>query len=244
MKKTGMEPLRISGKTLGTLAVADSCELCFWLVLRLKNKLPYSMFAGIFSSIDSYSKRLVHAYFDVHGAPPNWLSELGPLIGYRPPPHYSRFNFLVKEHNILLTGMPDGIFVLSDGSIVIVDYKTARFTPKQDELLPMYVVQLNAYALIARHCGFDRVGGLALVYTEPVTEACDYCVHCRTDGFDLGFVSRVLPVELNVGLVERLLARTREIWDRRKPPAPAPGCKNCALLDELLHALSRRRLSA
>ena len=34
----------------------------------------------------------------------------------------------------------------------------------------MYEVQLNAYAVIGEQKGFAPVSGLALVYTEPVTD--------------------------------------------------------------------------
>ena len=50
------EQIRISAKNLGSLALPDCCKKCFYIKLKLKNKLHWQIFPGIFSSIDSYSK--------------------------------------------------------------------------------------------------------------------------------------------------------------------------------------------
>jgi len=68
---------------------------------------------------------------------------------------------------VIITGIPDEIFQKKDTSYFIVDYKTARFTGHQDELMPIYKVQLNGYALIAEKCGLKPVTGIGLVYYEP-----------------------------------------------------------------------------
>src|SRR5690606_9708081 len=153
----------------------------------------YGKFPMIFSSIDSYTKKIVHGTFDATGAPPSWVRELGDVVAYRDPPHHTKFNLLDKRHDILLTGTPDGIFVLSDGAFLIIDYKTARFTAAQDELLPIYRLQLNVYARIAETSGFAPVRGLFLIYTEPCTGAADCCGRCRNDGFEMAFRAKILP---------------------------------------------------
>jgi len=62
--------LQISGKDLGALAMKGFCPRCFWIQRR--TKLPWQIFPGIFSSIDSYSKKVVHGQFDKSGMP-GWL---------------------------------------------------------------------------------------------------------------------------------------------------------------------------
>ena len=52
--------LRISAKNLGAFALPGFCPRCFWLQLRVENRLPFQIFPGIFSSIDAYTKRVVH----------------------------------------------------------------------------------------------------------------------------------------------------------------------------------------
>ena len=127
-------PLQISGKDLGALAMKGFCPRCFWIARR--TRLPWQIFPGIFSSIDSYSKKVVHGQFDQSGMP-GWLAPLGELKGYKDPPSAQKFRVPVEEHGILLTGAPDAIFERADGTLVIADYKTSRVTPNQDRLFPM-----------------------------------------------------------------------------------------------------------
>lgn len=109
------------------------CPRCFWISRRAK--LPWQIFPGIFSSIDSYSKKVVHGQFDRSGMP-GWLAPLGELKGYKDPPSAQKFRVPVEEHGMLLTGAPDAIFERADGTLVIADYKTSRYTENQDRLFP------------------------------------------------------------------------------------------------------------
>jgi len=230
------QQIRISAKNLGEVALPDFCPRCFWVKLQLHNRLPFQIFPGIFSSIDSYTKRVVHSWFDKYGSPPPWLRDLGNLTGYVEPPHFSKYNILDPETNILLTGSPDAIFIRPDNSHIIVDYKTARYTGAQDRLFPMYEVQLNAYAMIGKQCGLEPISDLALIYMEPVTDeaaASSDEIH-NEDGFGMGFTANVHKVRLDLNIIPPLLAKTRGIYDLESPPARREGCNNCQLLEGLL----------
>lgn len=230
------ERIRISAKNLGAVALPDFCPRCFWIKIKLQHRLPYQIFPGIFSAIDAYTKNVIHGWFDRHGASPPWLADLGNLAGYRLPPHYNQFQIVDETYDVLLTGSPDGVFVRPDGSYVIVDYKTARHTATQDQLYPMYEVQLNAYARIGAQCGLAPVSALALLYTEPTTDkvvVLSHGIH-RDDGFVLGFAAKVVPVPLDGSILTPLLAQTREIHDRPTSPPRRDGCQDCARLDALM----------
>ncbi len=229
--------IRIPAKTLGGVALPDFCPRCFWIRLRVNDKLPFQIFPGIFSSIDSYNKRIVHRWFDRHGGPPPWLAALGNIVGYREPPHFSKFNLVQEDFNILLTGAPDAVFIREDRSHLIADYKTSKYTGAQDRLLPMYRAQLNAYALIGDQCGLKPVSGLALIYMEPVTDdgATDQDANHREDGFILGLSASIIPVSRDARTLHPLFAKIREIHDLAGAPAGRSGCKDCGLLDQLLH---------
>jgi PD-(D/E)XK nuclease superfamily len=233
------DPVRISAKTLGGLAMPGFCPRCFWIQMNVK-ELPYQIFPGIFSSIDSYVKKVVEGWFDRHGSPPAWLAPLGDVRDYEPPPHHSKFKILDDETQILLSGTPDGVLIRANGSRVIIDYKTAKFTAHQDELFPMYEAQLNAYAHIGAPVWKEPVSALALVYTEPVTDdvTARNDANASDDGFRMLFSAHIVRVELNGKLVLKLLRRAREILDRRAPPPSHPGCQNCKNLDELISAAS------
>ena len=224
--------LQISGKDLGALAHKGFCARCFWISRR--TKLPWQMFPGIFSSIDTYSKKVVHGEFD-KGKAPVWLAPLGELKGYKDPPSAQKFRVPVEEHGILLTGAPDAIFERADATLVIADYKTSRFTPHQDRLLPVYRVQLNAYAYIARKLGWNPVSALALIYTEPVTDDAAAVQEAarREDGFAMGFAARIFEIEKDEAMLGPLFAQSARIHALESPPAAREGCGDCAYFEKI-----------
>jgi len=231
--------IRISAKNLGELGLASFCPRCFWLKLKLGNKLPFQIFPGIFSSIDSYTKSVVHGYFDIHDCPPEWLVELGKIKGYVNPPHFSKYQIVDDDNDILLTGGPDAVFMKNDGSYIIVDYKTARYSKAQDSLLPMYEIQLNAYGLIGERCGFKPVTDLALIYMEPKTDKEAACLDAsyHESGFNMQFDASIHKVKLQPQMIYTLLAQVREIFDLKEKPEKKAGCKDCEALAQLLQLL-------
>ena len=156
--------LQISAKNLGQLALSDYCPRCFYLKLKLQFKLPWQIFPGIFSTIDSYSKKITWQYFEKHKKLPTWFRPFGEFTGLVPVPGWSKFCIVDEKMGIRLTGVPDDIFIMADGRYFIIDYKTARFTENQDKLLGMYRVQLNGYAHIFEKLGMGKIGGLELCY--------------------------------------------------------------------------------
>ena len=100
----------------------------------------------------------------------------------------------------------------------------------------MYEVQLNAYAVIGEQKGFAPVSGLALVYTEPVTDDATAAKDAnQTDsGFLMEFSAHIRPVDLAPGKIPMLLAKVREIYDRNALPSRRRVAKNCALLQTLI----------
>jgi len=231
-RKSGTtEQIVISAKTLGQLAMPDFCPRCSWISAKAE-RLPFQIFPGIFSVIDSYSKNIVHGWFDRYGRPPEWLRPLGQIKAYRNPPHYSKFGVTDGATSILLRGTPDGIFIMNDDSYAIIDYKTARFTEYQDGLFPMYEAQLNSYAFIGERLGLKPVSKLALVYTEPVADKACFAdgSALTSEGFRMAFTARILPVEIKPELVPQLLQSAKSILQLSTPPAGIPGCEDCKAL--------------
>jgi hypothetical protein len=145
----------------------ENCPRCLWLGMQVLFRSLYGIMPGVFSSIDARTKRVVHGHFDRYGVALPWLAPVGPVVAYREPPHWSKFQKLYPEYGILLTGAPDGVLLTDAGDLIIVDYKTARYTATQDSLFPLYEGQLNGYAEIAEHLGMGRLSRLALVNAEP-----------------------------------------------------------------------------
>ena len=228
------DQIRISAKNLGQLALPDFCPRCFWLDMHMSARQKFP-FPGIFNSIDSYTKQAVHGWFDVYGAMPRWFSALSGVVGYTKAPTYHTFYIEDADTNIRLTGSPDDIFVCGDGSHLIVDYKTAKYTRNADALMPMYEVQLNAYALISMQCEPSPVSGLVLIYMEPITDAAAARtdINLRETGFAMGFQAHIHPIAIQPGIVTQLMRTVREIYDLPLVPAGLADCANCQYTNEL-----------
>ena len=230
------QQLRISAKHLGQIALADFCPRCFWTRLRCADKLPFQIFPGIFASFDSFQKRVTTLHHQKYGTAPKWLDGFGDLGEPLPIPHHSVFQTHDTATNILLTGVPDEMFRQKDGTLVILDNKTARFTKNQDVLLPLYEIQLNGYGFIAERLGMGKVSGLGLVYYEPQTELTTENIDAvlADDGFAMRFSAKLLPLELQLDRIPPLLHQVRSIFDLAKAPTGRDGCRDCKLLDGLL----------
>ncbi len=228
------ESLRLSAKGLGD-ALPSACPRCLWVTLRFD--LPYQRFPGVFGVIDRFLKTTVHRALDDTGRLPPWFPDIGAVASYERDLSYKRFRVWHEDLGVDLAGSPDDVFRMEDGSLHIVDYKTARLTPGQAEYLPIYEVQLNAYAYLAERIGLSPVRALSLSYMEPNGE--------RDAGTDAGpalpFEAKRVPVDLKPAvLIPPLLATARRTFDLAEAPAPMEGCEDCERLDQLLLGLAGR----
>lgn len=229
--------VRISAKNLGQLKLPDYCPRCFWIKLKLQFKLPWQIFPGIFSTIDSYSKKITWQYYKKHKTVPPWFKPFGDFNGLLPVPHWSKFFIVDKKTGIKLNGLCDDIFKMADGRYFIWDYKTAKFTDNQDKLLPLYVVQLNGYALIFEKMGIGKIGGLGLCYYEPLGDApvSKFDAVIKDDGFVMPFKAHLKRIKLDPGgTVLPLLQEVRRYADMGKAPGGRDGCRDCGMLEEVV----------
>ena len=231
--------MRISAKDLGWLAVDDFCPRCFWIERHAKG-LPYQMgFPGIFSSIDAYTKNIVERYFQKNGKFPQWLSEIGSakrIVSIKPS------EFKVKTDSITLTGIPDLLFERPDGSFAIVDYKTAKYTGNQDQLMPIYQIQLNGYAYIAEAIGLKPVKDLYLVYFEPPYKETYEAItdgHTNGEGFEMPFKPVIHKIRREPKEIGKLLEKASNVYELTKPPKGIIGCKDCKRLESLINMINR-----
>lgn len=233
--------LRISARTLGLMNLSEFCPGCFWVRLHVGDRFPFQIpLPGVFSVIDSFSKRIVHRILDRRVARPSWLPVCSRATSYTTGLHFSRFYCKDPETRIILTGMPDDILQLADGSYHVTDYKTAVVTARQDELLPLYEAQLNAYAYIAQRLverdPLSPISGISLTFFEPLAEVLDGCI--GEEGPQMGFRITWKPLKLRCDwLIPSLLSRAREIFELDQSPAHTQTCRDWELLTRLLRLI-------
>lgn len=147
----------------------------------------------------------------------------------------------VRIEDYELTGRPDAKFLLQDGTCLIVDYKTAPLTPTQDELLPFYEVQLNAYKYLVE-CEKLKVKALSLVYLEPIKYAFDleYLSELNSEKLTLRFHCTAKSVKNWENRdIEELVKEVGKILSSAYPPEGNPECEHCKGLSEWLSNLSK-----
>lgn len=229
--------IRISGKQLAQLNMPDSCDRCFWIKQKVKN-LPFQIFPGIFSSIDAFSKKIVHAWIDRAFEMPGGrflFPELEGVTGYLKAPHWSKFKRLDPLTGITVSGVVDDLLTYQDGTLLIPDYKTAKITDRADSLAPLYRAQLNLYKWVQDSLGKSVVRKLALVYLEPMTDDDQATIRQLTpEGCTMGFRIVSKSVEINESLPLLLTEQARDILAATTPPKGADGCKDCAAVENLM----------
>ena len=235
-----MSDLTISAKNLGALSLPDFCERCFWI--KTHAKLPWQIFPGIFSSIDSYTKAVTNVHHEALGKLPDWLEEVWPGSAPEKVPHWSKYLTVDKKSGVTLRGGPDEILRLSDGTLAILDYKTSRITKNADALAPIYHTQLNAYAYIAEAQGRGKVTSLALIYCEPQTklEVTTQIDMIRPTAFLMPFKIAIRPVDVRLEEIPKLLARADKIYSLERAPDLTEDCKDCAAFEDVAEKLKEK----
>ena len=223
MKKKNTDELRIAAKTLGELNMPDFCPQLFWVKSKTKFKTPFSIFPGIFSTLDKYQKDITSFSHVYRGQWPSWIC--GDIKDIVPCPHWSKFCYTDEETGITVSGAMDECFLMVDETLLISDNKLAKFTENQDKLRPMYDAQLNAYAEIAERTGLGKVSKIQLIYHEPMTnlDKDQFDRMFAGDGYLLRFAPKYLEVKRDPELIPRLLRRAKEILSSPTPPEPLDG---------------------
>lgn len=238
--------IMLNARDVGLLKLKDFCPRCFWFKIKypIKDKHTFrSPMPGIVSTFDSYTKQVIHGHFKQNNTLPGWAQDalIGTILGDSD----SIKNILpskkwkVKIEEYELTGKPDALFQLQDGSLLIADYKTASLTPAQDEIFPLYEAQLNAYKYLVEYEKFE-VKALALIYLEPVryVNNPDYSITISAEKLTLHFHCVAKPVKIWENRdVEELVREAGKILTLTSPPEGKPGCEHCKGLNDWLNNL-------
>jgi len=163
------------------------CPRCFWLNVKEGIRRPSGPFPSLPSGMDNRIKK----HFDNHranGDMPPELEELDDGIHL-----FGDQEFLEKarswrtepkwhdpETGAVLRGGVDDLLETEDGKIIVLDYKTRGYPPKQKNGAPHYYErQVNLYNLILRENGYETedYGIILYYYPDQVAENGDFVFH-------------------------------------------------------------------
>lgn len=243
-----MNTIKLTAKDLGLLKLKDFCPRCFWFRIKYPIEDAHtfrSPMPGIVSTLDAYIKRTIFYYFKQNKILPDWFQDALKEIRLINPTEIKDVlpskRWKVKIETYQLTGTPDVLFQMEDGSFLIADYKTASFTSTQEELFPLYEAQLNAYKYLAEHEKL-KVKALSLIYIEPIgyKENIDYLTKVNKEKLTLHFRCMVKVVKIWENReIEELVKEAGKILDSASPPEGNLECKYCRGFNKWLRNLSK-----
>jgi hypothetical protein len=153
------------------------------------------------------------------------------------------------DSGLSLHGEPDEICEFSDGSIAILDHKTAQPKDGKDKLIPCYECQAIGYALIAEFglkLGQVAKGGLIYWTADHnrVIESPDNAY--RDKRLWISFIPTILPIEIDYSILDEPMKEAIRLWELQTPPERTEKCEDCKKLDALLalDAEAQRLLTA
>lgn len=234
-----MNTFKITPRNLGSLELPSLCLACFWYLCKLYFRPPFNSFgAALFNDCQKMQEAMIGYYLEKDGCLP---TAFAPFCDIKRRcnvnKHWNKFGY-THESGVWLYGSPDEVFERADGSILILDHKTAhpKAADAPDPFKPQYEVQTIGYGMIAE-LGLDlgKVSAGALAYWDlqhkQVME--DPKKFIRDGQLWATFVPKVVPVEIDYARVNKLLAEAVKIWKSSTPPEGNDGCRECGKREAL-----------
>ena len=230
--------LRITPKRLGLTEVETFCMRCFWYRLHLKFREPFTFFGGaIFRNMEQAEMAIIGQLLEKDGKLPKEFAPFCDVVGRVEYPRTWRKYKYILDSGVELYGEPDDIFELADGSIAVVDHKTAQPKGDGDPLLPCYTIQVIGYGLIAER-GLDlgevSKGGLFYWGANHETVKSEPEKYYYDKKLWMPFTPKPHAIEIDFNRLDAPLKQAVELWEAKTPPDRSETCLDCKKFDGLL----------
>lgn len=231
----------VSAKNLGSINIKNYCPRCLWFMIHIKFHPPFRFSGRLFGDAEACQKAIVGYFLHKDGCLPK---PFGPIrdccarIEY--PNHWSTFGY-THDSGVDIYGVPDEIFQRENGSLCVVDHKSAHAKGEDDPFFGQYVAQVNAYANIAEEgLGLGTVTMGALLYWEAQVGAVkdDPAGHYQNGRLLMPLDVKPLQVKIDYKLLDHLTEEFKDIKTATSPPDGRKGCQDCTKLD-LLFAIDQ-----
>jgi hypothetical protein len=223
------EELRITPRNLGCINLATYCPACFKYLLHQRFQPPHGMKAAIFTDAQKCQEAILGYYFENDGGLPSEFDPFCDCVGRVDcNKHWSKFKHL-HESGVLLYGSPDEVLRRKDGSICIIDHKTAHNKGDKDEFHGQYVTQVTGYSHIAEGMGFGEAtnGGLLYWWAQVEAVQADPSSHYKRATLSMPFKPCPLEVKLDYKMLPPLIKEFKKVWNASQVPDSREGCEDC-----------------
>lgn len=230
--------LRITPKRLGLISLDKYCPRCLWYRLKMRFREPFNFFGGaIFKHMELAQMAVVRSLLADKGSLPKEFgafTSVVDLVEY--PRNWRKFKH-VLANGTEIYGEPDEVFKLRDGTLAVVDHKTAQLKADGDPLMPMYETQLRGYSLIAEEglqLGTVTKGGLWYWSSQHDGVIADPARHYTSGVLTMKFAVKTVDVNIDSALLKAPIEEAEKVWKATAPPDGAEGCGDCKKLQALL----------
>ena len=233
------EELAISPRNLGCIRLKKYCPKCLKFMLLLKFHPPYASFGGqIFSDAQKSQEAILGHYFATDGCLPKEFDPFCDCVGrVECNKKYTQYR-TTHTSGIVLYGEPDEVLWLKNGSVCVLDHKTARNRGDDDKFHGQYETQVVGYCYIAEGLGLGKATKGGLLYREAQPEAvqANPADHYTRSTLWLGFKPSPLAVAVDYSTLDPLIEELQAIWKATELPEGRDGCDDCKKR-ELLFAI-------
>ena len=226
------------------------CRRCFWLLMRHKIKRPSMPDFLLNLAVDHLFKK----EFDIYRAQekPHPIMRKNKIKAvpfqhqdldkWRNP--FEGLQYLDKEHNFLIFGGLDDVWIDNDEQLIVVDYKA---TAKDKPVSELYAVgtyhdayrrQMEVYQWLLLKNGFKVNPTAYFVYASASKEKAKF-------GNRLDFVSNVIAYEGASDWIDEILKEVKTCLDGTIPDyKPKPRCNHCNYVWQRLNMTHAARKDA
>ncbi len=236
------DPLAITPRNLGAIRLAKYCPKCFAILLKMRFRAPFNHFgAALFSDAQKCEEAILGLYLDRDGCLPKQFAPFCDCSARVDCSKDWRKYAYMHKSGVRLYGSPDEVLHVKDGTLAIVDHKTAHVKDKEDPFHPQYETQVIGYADIAEGLNLGRVSLGGLLYWEVQTDAvtANPSEHYEKGQLWMPLKPKGVEIEIDYTILDPLLEEAKKIWNSKQLPAGREGCDDCKRLD-LLYAIDKK----
>jgi hypothetical protein len=230
--------LAITPRNLGSIRLDGYCPRCLKFLLLLRFHPPYDHFgAAIFRDAQTAQEAVLSYHFETGRGLPKEFAPFCDCVGRVDcDKHWSKFRHTHKS-GVVLYGEPDEVLQRKDGSVCVIDHKTAhRKGSGKDKFFPQYETQVIGYGCIAEGLGLGKVTTGGLLYWEAQVDAVKEhpSVYYKSSTLSLPFRPSTVEVAIDYATLDPLLKELKAVWKARELPDGREGCDDCKKRELLL----------
>lgn len=230
--------LVITPKRLGKICMDSFCPRCYWYLIQQRFHPPFDFFGGaIFKNMEQAQMAIVGQMLEEDKKlPEEFFPFCDAVSRVEFPRDWRKFQCRLAS-GVLLRGEPDDIYNVADGSIAVVDFKTAQPKNGEDPFLPCYQCQIIGYAFIAEFglkLGEVSKGGLLYWAAQNERVVSDPSSFYNKKKLIMPFVPSVHAFEIDYSFLDAPLAEAIRLWKAPTPPDGAAECGDCKKLSALM----------